>query len=66
MYKPLLPVPGNGRERNIFLLDVFTLGKGQALEIEVTERNGGRGQVLKIRSSDLMEAQPLDKLRVKF
>lgn len=65
-YKPLLPVPENGRERNIFLLDVFTLGKGQALEIEVMERNGGRGQVLKIRSSDLMKAQPLDKLRVKF
>ncbi len=66
MYKPLLPVQGNGSERNIFLLDVFTLSKGQALEIEVAEKNGGRGQVLKIKNSDLVKALPLDKLRVKL
>ena len=66
MYKPLLPVQGNGSERNMFLLDVFTLSKGQALEIEVAEKNGGRGQVLKIKNSDLVKALPLDKLRVKL
>lgn len=65
-YRPLLPVQGNSGERNIFLLDVFTLTKGQALEIEVVERNGGRGQVLKVKNSDLVKAQPLDKLRIKF
>ncbi|MFL9836764.1 conjugative transposon protein TraN [Flavobacterium sp. ST-75] len=66
MYRPLLPIAGNTAERNIFLLDVFTLNRGQALEIEVAERNGGRGQVLKIRDSDLVKAQSLDKLRIKF
>jgi conjugative transposon TraN protein len=65
-YRPLLPVQGNSKEKNIFLLDVFTLTKGQMLEIEVIERNGGRGQVLKIKNSDLVKAQPLDKLRVKL
>lgn len=66
MYRPLLPVQGKDKERNIFLLEVFTLSKGQVLEIEVAERNGGRRQVLKIKNSDLVQAQPLDKLRVKL
>jgi conjugative transposon TraN protein len=66
MYRPLLPVAGKDKETNIFLLEVFTLSKGQILEIEVAERNGGREQVLKIRNSDLVQAQPLDKLRVKL
>lgn len=65
-YRPLLPVQGNSNERNIFLLDVFTLTKGQAVEIEVVERNGGRGQVLTVKASELVKAQPLEKLRVKF
>src|SRR5690606_7648514 len=66
MYRPLLPVQANSKERNIFLLDIFTLSRGQALEIEVAERNGGRGQVLKIKNSDLIKAIPLGKLRVKL
>ncbi|PZR20761.1 MAG: conjugative transposon protein TraN [Flavobacterium psychrophilum] len=65
-YKPLLPVEGSGSQRNIFLLDVFTLTKGQVLHIEVVEKNGGRGQLLKVKNSDLLQAQPLTKLRLKF
>jgi len=65
-YKPLLPVMGNTTEKNIFLLDVFTLTKGQVLLIEVVEKNGGRGQVLKIKDSDLVKAQPISKLHIKF
>lgn len=65
-YRPLLPVAGNGKERNIFLLNAFTLGKGQVLEIEVVEKNGGRGQVLKVKHSDLVSVQPLEKLHLKF
>jgi len=65
-YRPLLPVGGNAIEKNIFLLDVFTLTKGQVLLIEVVEKNGGRGQVLKVKNSDLIKAQPISKLHVKF
>lgn len=65
-YKPLLTVEGKSRERNVYLLDVFTLTKGQVLKIEIVEKNGGRGQVLKVNNSDLLRAQPLEKLRLKF
>lgn len=66
MYKPLLPVIGNATEKNIFLLDVFTISKGQVLYIEVFEKNGGRGQVLKVKNSDLVRAKPISKLQLKF
>jgi len=65
-YKPLLPVMGNTTEKNIFLLDVFTLTKGQVLQIEVFEKNGGRGQVLRVKNSDLVKAEPISKLKIKF
>jgi len=65
-YRPLLSVGGNASEKNIFLLDVFTLTKGQVLLIEVVEKNGGRGQVLKVKDSDLVKAQPISKLHIKF
>lgn len=66
MYKPVLPVMGNATEKNIFLLDVFTLIKGQVLEIEVFEKNGGRGQLLRVKNSDLVKAEPISKLKIKF
>lgn len=66
LYKPLLTVAGNSKERNVYLLDVFTLTKGQVLEIEMVEKNGGRGQRLKVRNADLLRAEPLTKLRLKY
>ncbi len=66
LYKPLLTVEGHSKIRNVYLLDVFTLTKGQVLEIELVEKNGGRGQRLKVRNSDLLKAEPLTKLRLKF
>lgn len=66
MYKPLMTVSGNNSERNIFMLDVFTLTKGQLLQIEIVEKNGGRGQVLRVKNHELLNAEPLNKLRLKF
>ncbi|WP_116787859.1 conjugative transposon protein TraN [Flavobacterium psychrotrophum] len=65
-YRPVIPVGGEATERNIYLLDVFTLSEGQVLLIEVFEKNGGRSQVLKVKNSDLVKAQPLEKLRLKL
>lgn len=65
-YRPLLPVHGQTTERNIYLLDVFTLSEGQVLLIEAYEKNGGRSQVLKVKNSDLVRAKPLEKLRLKI
>jgi conjugative transposon TraN protein len=65
-YRSVIPVGGQATERNIYLLDVFTLSEGQVLLIEVFEKNGGRSQVLKVKNSDLVKAQPLEKLRLKL
>ncbi|MFP5438867.1 MAG: conjugative transposon protein TraN [Bacteroidia bacterium] len=65
-YRPVIPVEGQATERNIYLLDVFTLSEGQILLIEAFEKNGGRSQVLKVKNSDLVKAQPLEKLRLKL
>ncbi len=65
-YRPLLPVHGQTTERNIYLLDVFTLSEGQVLLIEAYEKNGGRSQVLKVKNSDLVRAKPLEKLKLKL
>ena len=65
-YRPVIPVQGQATERNIYLLDVFTLSEGQVLLIEAFEKNGGRSQVLKVKNSDLVKAQPLEKLRLKL
>jgi len=65
-YRPVIPVGGQATERNIYLLDVFTLSEGQVLLIEVFEKNGGRSQVLKVKNSDLVKALPLEKLRLKL
>ncbi|MFL9846023.1 conjugative transposon protein TraN [Flavobacterium rhizosphaerae] len=65
-YRPLLPVHGHTSERNIYLLDVFTLSEGQVLLIEAYEKNGGRSQVLKVKNSDLVRAKPLEKLTLKL
>jgi len=66
IYKPLIPVIGNTTEKNIFLLNVFTLTDGQVLYIEIFEKDGGRGQVLKVKNSDLVRAQLISKLQLKF
>jgi conjugative transposon TraN protein len=65
-YRPVIPVGGQATERNIYLLDVFTLSEGQILLIEAFEKNGGRSQVLKVKNSDLVKAQPLEKLKLKL
>ncbi|MEE1897024.1 conjugative transposon protein TraN [Flavobacterium rakeshii] len=65
-YRPLLPVHGQTTERNIYLLDVFTLSEGQVLLIEAYEKNGDRSQVLKVKNSDLVRAKPLEKLKLKL
>ncbi|MFL9846012.1 conjugative transposon protein TraN [Flavobacterium rhizosphaerae] len=65
-YRPLLAVGGQTTERNIYLLDIFTLSEGQVLLIEAYEKNGGRSQILKVKNRDLVRAKPLEKLKLKL
>lgn len=65
-YKPLTSAPGKATERNVFLLDQFTIGDDKVLQIEVFEKNGGRHQVLKIENSDLVRARLINDIHLKF
>lgn len=50
-------VAGNTTERNVYLLDQFTMSKDKVLLIELFEKNGSRHQVLKVENRDLVNAK---------
>lgn len=66
IYKPLDEIVGNTVERNVFLLDQFTIEDDKMLLIEIFEKNGGRHQVLKIENSDLVKARLIKDMKLKI
>jgi hypothetical protein len=56
IYKPMDEIKGKTVERNIFLLDQFTIADDKVLLIEIYEKNGARHQLLKLKNSDLLKA----------
>jgi conjugative transposon TraN protein len=65
-YLPLTDVEENHSERNVFLLDQFTLADDKVLIIEIFERNGGRNQRLEIVNDDLIHASLVKNLKLNF
>ncbi len=65
-YRSLGLITGKSVERNVFLLDQFTIADDKMLLIEIFEKNGGRHQVLKIENSDLVKAGLITDLHLKF
>lgn len=57
IYKPMDEIKGKTVERNIFLLDQFTIADDKVLLIEIYEKNGARHQLLKLKNSDLVRAK---------
>ncbi|WP_245792678.1 conjugative transposon protein TraN [Flavobacterium fryxellicola] len=57
IYKPLDEIKGKTVERNIFLLDQFTIADDKVLLIEIYEKNGARHQLIKLKNSDLLKAK---------
>lgn len=57
IYKPLDEIKGKTVERNIFLLDQFTIADDKVLLIEIYEKNGARHQLIKLKNSDLVRAK---------
>ncbi|SKA33124.1 Bacteroides conjugative transposon TraN protein [Chitinophaga eiseniae] len=66
MYRTIDEVPGKSTERNVFLLDQFTLTDDKVLLIELYERNGGRHQVLQVENSDLVAARLISNMHLKI
>lgn len=65
VYRPLDGVAGNATEKNVFLLDQFTITDDKVLLIEIFEKNGGRHQVLWVENADLVSAKLFDDLHFK-
>ncbi|WP_199117830.1 conjugative transposon protein TraN [Pedobacter sp. ASV28] len=65
-YRPLESIGGNTTQRNVFLLDQFTIADDKVLQIEIFEKNGGRQQRLQVENSDLVKARPVGKMHLKF
>ncbi|MDM1550488.1 MULTISPECIES: conjugative transposon protein TraN [Empedobacter] len=65
-YQSLDSIKGKSIGRNVFLLDQFTLTEDLVLFIEIYEKNGGRNQTLQVENSDLIHAQLIDEMHLKF
>lgn len=65
-YFPITDIAENSSERNVFVLDQFTLADDKMLVIEVFERNGGRNQRLEILNDDLIHASLVKNLKLNF
>lgn len=66
IYLPLTDVKDTRTERNVFLLDQFTLADDKVLVIEIFEKNGGRHQKLEVENMDLIHAKPVTELKLIF
>ncbi|RLJ75113.1 conjugative transposon protein TraN [Pedobacter alluvionis] len=66
LYLPLTDVKDGGSERNVFLLDQFTLADDKIFVIEIFERNGGRHQRIEVENMDLIHAKPVTELKLIF
>ncbi|WP_141384700.1 conjugative transposon protein TraN, partial [Flavobacterium flevense] len=66
IYKQLDEISGNTVERNVFLLDLFTIANDKVLLIEIFEKNGGRHQQLEIENSDLVKAKLIKDMKLKI
>ncbi|UKB78599.1 conjugative transposon protein TraN [Chryseobacterium sp. MEBOG07] len=65
-YLPLTDVKDTRTERNVFLLDQFTVADDKVLVIEIFEKNGGRHQKLEVENMDLIHAKPVTELKLIF
>ncbi len=65
-YKPLGAINEMSIERNVFLLDQFTISNDKELLIEIFEKNGGRHQTLRVENSDLIRARLIKDMHLKI
>lgn len=65
-YKPMIEIPGNSTEQNVFLLDRFTTSTDKVLLIEIFEKNGNRNQTIQIENTDLIKARLVNDMHLKI
>ncbi|WP_294246244.1 conjugative transposon protein TraN [uncultured Chryseobacterium sp.] len=57
VYTPLITVTHHSNAKGVYVLEQFTLLKGQVLEVEILERNGGRHQKVQLGNKKLIHAK---------
>ncbi len=63
-YRDAQIINSHSKQDNVFMLDKFTLSDKQVLLIEISEKNGIRNQILKVRSSDILKSKRIDYLKL--
>ena len=65
-YHQLLEVKANDNERGIFVLEQFSLSQDKELQVTLYERGGGRTLSFSLDQEDLLLAQKIDQLKLKW
>ena len=65
-YHQVMQVRGKGSEHSVFVLDQFSLSEDKQLEVTLYERNGGRTLTFYVDPEDLLLAQKIDNLKLKW
>ena len=65
-YNQVTSVAGRRDERTVFALPKFTIPNDKQLIIELTEKDGGRGQTLVVENTDLIRAEIIENLTIKI
>ena len=65
-YHQVMQVRGKGSEHSVFVLDQFSLSEDKQLEVTLYERNGGRTLTFYVEPEDLLLAQKIDNLKLKW
>lgn len=65
-FNDLTQVRGNKEERMIYALEAFTLPQGKILEVTLHEYNGDRTLTYMVENDDIVRAENINDLRLKF
>lgn len=65
-YHQILQINGHSTERSVFALEQFVLSDDKVLEVSLYEKNGGRTLTFNVSHEDLLNAERIDELKIKF
>lgn len=59
-------IRGKTSERTVFTLEQFSLPEDKQLEVTLYERNGGRTLTFRVQQEDLLRAERIDNLKLRW
>lgn len=59
-------IEGKSKERSVFCLGKMTLPNDKVLVVDVFEKNGGRHQSFQLENKDWIQAETIEKLRLRW